>query len=222
MKLKSLKILLASFAILTVFTSCTTTKTESEPDPYFLADMNAFEIGEVVGLTKQNLLKPKPANILVDFYPRTSSVAYSFRDGANKVYLIFSPEEFKNLSDSVNKYTELKEAEAFDKSYKPTRKNHFHRGKISILWGTIGYGREVTAPFDTNYEWVTVNNETNPFFRIEVKATSVPDEEHVNSPTVTVYFTPSQAKALISVVNMDEIMEEVNKFNSAAYDFKFE
>lgn len=224
MKSKSLKISCILFILLSVigFSSCESSKTKAarESNPYFLADMDAIYVGEIVALNKQNFFKPKAIDIGVDFYPRTSSVSFRFKDGMNKVMLTFEPEEYKALCESVDKYTAIKEADGFEKGYKPGRKNRFYKGNVYTAWGATGYGREVKAPFDTNYQWLEVNDVTNPYFRIEVQATDFPEEEHVASPTVSLYFTPSQAIAIKNVINMESVKQEIEDFNKAAYSFE--
>ena len=214
MKIKKIALFTVLTSLIFSFISCASTNVK-EDNPNFLADMDAFNIGEIVALNKQNFFKPKPVNVSVDFFPRTSSVGMSLKDGMNKVYLIFSPEEFQALSESVDKYLEIKESNGFVKGYKPGRKNRFYKGEVDILWGAAGLGREVMTKYDTNYEWM----EDNPYFRLEVSPANAPDEDHVSSPTVSIYFTPAQATALKSVINMEDIMKEIEDFNSAAYDF---
>lgn len=222
MKSKSLKIVgaLVLMAIAVVsFSSCKSTKVE-EPNPYFLADMDAIYMGDLVALNKQNFFKPKAINIEVFFYPRTSSVGMFFRDAVNKVALTFSPEEFELLKASVLKYDEIATADSFVKNYKPSKKNSFNAGKVHIGWGLTGYSREVEAPYTTNYEWLEVQNVVNPYFRLQLKPADYPEEENVASPTVSLYFTPSQAKAITTVVNMEEVLKQVEEFNKAAYSFE--
>ena len=220
MKTKLMRIFSALLILSTVFISCSTTKVEQK-DPNFLADMDAIYLGDAVCLNKQNFFKPKAITVDVEFLPRNSNIRLSLKDGMNKVVLVFTNEEFRNFAESVGTYTEMYENNQLDrKNYKPNRKNNFNKGKVDIYWGAVGLGRNVTAPYDTNYQLVEVEGETNPYFRLEVHPTDYPEEENVASPNVTLYFTPSQLKQLILLINMDTIMQDINDFNNAAYSFE--
>ena len=220
MKNKVLKMFAILFVTTMAFTSCESTSNVETKDPYFLADMGSIYMGDIVALNKQNFFKPKAISIEVEFYPRTSSVGFFFKDGINKVILTFDPEEYKSLCAGVDKYKEINTAQTFAPNYKPSSKNRFQNGKVSTAWGTTGPSREVEAPYETNYEWLEVNGVENPYFRLKVKATDYPQEEHVGSPTISLYFTPTQAEMIKSIINMEAIMQEVNDFNDAAYSFE--
>ena len=198
----------------TAVTGCTTTKVK-EPDPYFLGDFDAFNLGKISGLTKQNFFAPKAATVGIDFYPRFSGYSADFRDGMNKVLLVFSAEEAMSLAEGINTYLALDKSDSFDKNHKPGRKNNFQSGKVHIYWGATGYGRDVMAPYSTNYEYIN----GNPYFKLNVKPASYPEEEHVSSPTIDLYITPNQLEALKEITNKDVIMEEINKLNDAVYSF---
>lgn len=212
MKKNILKLFAISCIFILSLTSCATSKVE-EPDPYFLGDFDAFNLGEIVGLNKQNMFKPKTCNISVDFYPRTSSYSGYFKDGVNKVLMIFSPEECINLNASIDQYMALKESDGFDKNHKPGRKNHFNKGKIYVHWGTFGLGYEATGTYNTNYEYI----DGNPYFRLSIYAAGT--DETGGSISSNLYITPNQLEELKKITNKDIIMEEINKLNEAAYSF---
>ena len=180
MKIKLIKILSSLVVFALLFTSCVTTKTK-EVDPNYLADMDPFEVGEALCWNKNNFFKAKKTTLSVEFIPRTSGVAFYFKDGMNKVYLQFSKDDFNEIDLSARKYVEMYEENTLDPNHKPKVKNRFYKGSSHISWGAVGLGRDVEAPFDTNYEWLEIDGQSNPYFRIEVKATSYPEETLASS-----------------------------------------
>ena len=217
MKKKLLKSLgLLMLLSLTLF-SCTTTDTNVETeDPNFLGNFDPFYLDEVMCLSETTFGNTKPISVYLYFVPRTNSVQAKFKDGMNNVLLVWTKEQRDVLMSSITKYGEAINGAEKMEVRKPTDKNAFDKGKVDIYWGVGGYTRNTVANYFTNYQYL---EENKPYFLLRVKATPTTDEEYVSSPTVNLYFTPSQLEALIAAVDTDVIMEKLNEIEAKAYEW---
>lgn len=204
------------FMCMFVFSCVSTPKEIRESNPNFLGDFEPFYLGEVLCLSGSTLGNIKPLEVHLYFAPRTNDIQARFRSGMNNICLTWTPEERERLNSSIEKYIALYSGDKKMENRKPTKKNAFEVGKIEILWGLSGYTRDTLANYFTNYQYL---EENKPYFLLRVKATPTTDEEYVSSPTVNLYFTPSQLEALIAAVDTDIIMEKLNEIEAKAYEW---
>lgn len=204
-------LLISSVAFLS---SCKSTKVE-EKDPYFLADMDPFYLESIVGYNKANFFKPKATNFDIWFYPRSSIYSMDFKDGLYTVRFEIMPENVGDFKQAIETYLNINKEGKFDPNHKPSRKNFFNRGKIRVVWGLTGGGRVVETSYETNYEYL----EDKPYFKIYVKSTNVPGDDHSASPYQNLYFAPNQLEKLLEITSKDLIQVEIDKFNQAISEF---
>ena len=202
--------------ILFGFVSCASKKVDITDDPNYLGNFDPFHVGKVMCLAETTFGKTKPIDVELYFVPRTNSFQSQFRDGMNNVCLIWTPEQRELLMSSIEKYITAYNGDVKMEDRKPKAKNAFETGKIEIYWGLAGYTRNTLANYYTNYEYL---EENKPYFKINVSATPYPEEEHVSSPTVVLYFSPSQLENLIEVTDYDSILEQVKALEKAAYEW---
>lgn len=197
--------------------SCATIKTsEKEVDPNFLGDFDAFYLGEVMCLSDTTFGNSKPLTIHLYFAPRTSNIEARFSSGMNKVCLIWTPAEREKLVLSIEEYAKLIASGEKLEKRKATKKNAFQNGNVYIYWGVGGYTRDTLATYFTNYEYL---EENKPYFKIKVNATPYPEEEHVSSPNINLFFSPTQLENLIEVTDYDVIIEKIEALKTEAYSW---
>ena len=216
MKNKLSKIIFISLLGIITFTSCSTTKNSRENDPNYLGNFDPFYIGNVMCLTSTTFNNTKPATIDLYFAPRTNTIQSQFKDGMNNVCLMWTPEQCELLMKSIEEYIIAYNGDTKLENRKPKAKNAFETGKIEIYWGLGGYTRNTLANYYTNYEYL---EENKPFFKINVSATPYPEEEHVSSPTVELYFSPSQLENLVATTDYSLIMEQLEQLQKEAYEW---
>lgn len=211
------KFLLPLFIIIILITSCASKKLPApkERSDTFIANVNPFEIGTFhVYAGSSNIGKLKISDIYLTFDPRTNCVMATGRIGVNAVRLGFSYEERKSLLAAKETYCAAVEALAIPKA-KPTKKNAYSTGNVSIEWGTLGLAHYVMTNYITNAEYL---EENKPYFRILLTQTKEENSE-IYSPKIFIYISPSQWESIVEACNQehlvaltDEILAEANEF----------
>lgn len=204
------------FMCMFVFSCVSTPKEIRESNPNFLGDFEPFYLGEVLCLSGSTLGNIKPLEVHLYFAPRTNDIQARFRSGMNNICLTWTPEERERLNSSIEKYIALYSGDKKMENRKPTKKNAFEVGKIEILWGLSGYTRDTLANYFTNYQYL---EENKPYFKINVSATPYAEEEHVSSPSVELFFSPSQLETLIELTDYELILEKLKELQTAAYEW---
>lgn len=199
-----------------MFASCATKKVSVVEDPNYLGNFDPFFIGNVMCLSSTTFGNTKPTTIDLYFAPRSNSIQSIFKDGMNNLCLFWTPEERENLVSSIEDYMVAYNGDVKMEDRKPKPKNAFINSKIEIFWGLGGFTRNTLANYYTNYEYL---EENKPYFKINVSATPYPEEEHVSSPTVELYFSPSQLENLIATTDYETIMEQFAALEKEAYEW---
>ncbi len=209
----ALSVLLISIATI----SCASKKLPEpkERSDTFIADVNPFEIGTFHLYTgSSNLGKLKISDIYLSFDPRTNCVMATGRIGVNAVRLGFSYEERKSLLAAIETYCAAVEALAIPKA-KPTKKNAYSTGNVSIEWGALGLSHYVMTNYITNAEYI---EENKPYFRILLNQTE-DERTQVSSPKIFIYISPAQWDKIVEACNQerlvamtDQIMIEAEAF----------
>lgn len=210
-------ILFLSLILIFLLTSCVTNKTvEKKQSEDFIADFDAFYLDDLFCLTETTFGNTKPAKISLYFNPRKSTIESRFKDGLNNVCLIWTKKEQQVLMDSIIEYMNQYNSGKKLENRKPTKKNSFFNSVIEIYWGITGYTRNTNANYYTNYVYL---EENKPYFYLTVLATPYPEEKDVSSPTIRLYFTPSQLEKLVEITDYDMIMERINQMQEEAYSW---
>ena len=217
-------ICIAFTALLTVFASCATIKgggaDKAEADPNFIGDFDPIRLEDAMALRKV-FGKIKPTVLRLYFVPRTNIVEAHFRDGMNAFVLMFD----ENARNTIGEAGALYAASYGDYSSgtanampvrKPTKKNVFNTGSVSVAWGVTAAARNGKSSFRTNYEFLEKNK---PYFLLTVEAAVDKEDSSTQSPPVNLYFSPSQLEALFEITDKDALREQVDELNKKAFTF---
>ena len=212
---KTLFTLITIITFLITLTACASTeKPPRQRDDTFIADINSFTLDTVHLYTQRKTGKPKINDLVISFDPRTNYVNINTKIGIDFVKIGLSYEERKSLFDAYNKYIEALYSNGIPNE-KPTKKNAYTKGYAFVYWGAAGLSYGANAPYMTNAYYM---EPTKPYFRITFSA-GADEEEHVYSPSFSVYISPTQWETLIEMCNQehlvaltDEILAQANEF----------
>ena len=204
-----------------VFGSCAHTAVKSEqPDPDFLGDFDPIRLEDVMAL-RNSFGKIKPAQLRMYFVPRTNIVEVHLRDGANAFVLMFDQSARQTLREAISLYAQAYERYGSGEHKamevrKPTAKNAFNRGPLSVAWGVLGTARSGSTHFRTNYEFL---EKGKPYFLFTAEPADDRDASDVQSPALKLYFSPSQLETLLAVIDEQALRSEVDTLNEKAFTF---
>ncbi len=181
----------------------------------FIADINPFEIDTFhLYASSSNVGKVKVSDLYFTFDPRSNYIYVSGRIGVNAVRFGFSYEERKSLLEARNAYIRAYEASAI-KDVKPSKKNAFSTGTVSVEWGAAGLAHGVETGYFTSTQYL---EKDKPYFLIQFIQTEEEISE-VYSPKIFVYISPAQWEKIIEACDQqvlvemsDRIMEEAQEF----------
>ena len=212
------KIIIFLTAIITICTTACASKqlpVQKERSETFIADVNSFEIGTFhLYAASSNVGKLKVTDLYFSFDPRTNCVLVTGRIGVNAIRLGFSYEERKELLKVKETYCFDYDAAAIPDT-KPTKKNAYSTGNVSIEWGAMGLSHYVMTSYITNAQYL---DENKPYFRILCNQ-SEDERTQVYSPKLFIYISPSQWEKIIEVCNQERLIEMTDAILSEAEAF---
>ena len=216
-KISKITIALSVLIISITSISCASKKLPApkERSDTFIANVNPFEIGTFhVYAGSSNIGKLKISDIYLTFDPRTKCVMAAGRIGVNAVRLGFSYEERKSLLAAKETYCAAVEALAIPKA-KPTKKNAYSTGSVSIEWGALGLAHYVMTSYITNAEYL---EENKPYFRILLTQTE-DERTQVYSPKIFIYISPSQWDKIVEACNQEKLVAMTDEILAEAEAF---
>ena len=216
MKSKFLLCILITALFITL-TSCASNEPAPprERDETFIADINSFTLETIHLYTQRKNGKPKVNNLQFSFNPRTNLVIINTKIGMDFVQLGFSYQDRKALYEAYNKYIEAYNSDAIPNE-KPTKKNAYTKGYTLMNWGAASLAYEASAPYITNAQYMAENK---PYFKITYSAGSDFSDEHVYSPSFSIYISPSQWEHIIELCNQEALEARVDEIIAEADEF---
>ena len=210
------KFTLLTIVIVLLFSCCATKQiSPKERNESFIADINAFDIDSFhLYASSSNIGKIKITDFNVSFAPRSNYLIVTGRVGVNAVRIAFSYEERKSLLEAKKAYIDAYEQNIIPDE-KPTKKNKYSQGTVSVEWGVAGFAHDVETTYITNAQYL---EKDKPYFRILFNQTES-EADKVYSPKISIYISPSQWEKIIEACNQerlveltDKILEEANAF----------
>lgn len=210
------KFILLTIVIVLLFSCCATKQiSPKERNESFIADINAFDIDSFhLYASSSNIGKIKITDFNVSFAPRSNYLMVTGRVGVNAVRIAFSYEERKSLLEAKKAYIDAYEQNTIPDE-KPTKKNKYSQGTVSVEWGVAGFAHDVETTYITNAQYL---EKDKPYFRILFNQTES-EADKVYSPKISIYISPSQWEKIIEACNQehlveltDKILEEANAF----------
>ena len=197
---------------------CASNSNKAE-SPYLatLGDFSPFELGEAMSLWKDGN-GVSPCELDLYCVPRTNKIEVYFSSLINKVCLMMSAENCEQFEKAVNEYMTAYNTSSFDKNHKPTKKNAYGSMKTNIAWGVFGYGYNAEIQVLLNYEIIG----GKPYFSMSMSQGEAKEESKIYSPSMTMYFTPSQLETIIELTDSDRIAEYIKTLETEAFSFDYE
>ena len=190
-------------------------KPPRERSETFVADISSFSVDSFHLYSCLNVGKPKVCDFDVTFAPRNNYVYIQSRIGVNIVKIGFAYEDRVMINEAVQKYLEEYENGTITRA-KPSKKNAYNKGTVLMEWGGVSLAHRVVSPFITNVEFL---EPSKPYFRLLCNAVAEEGGDHIYSPKVYIYISPSQWQAIYDACNQehlidmtDEILAEANAF----------
>ncbi|HQL06046.1 MAG TPA: hypothetical protein PLU33_13010 [Treponemataceae bacterium] len=180
----------------------------------FLGDFNPIQLDNLMAL--HNAINGiKPVEIRTYLVPRTNTVELYFRIFANEIALVLDKKTRDMIRSSIQDYLNLYEKNSLTVQ-KPSKKNAFVKGSMSIGWGVLSPVRYTTAPFWTNYEYL----EEKPYFLLYLNPTPDSNDASAYSPVVKLYLSPAQVREFLDVTDQSRLESIVDEYNTRAYTFE--
>ena len=203
------------FVALVMLVSCSSTPKQKPVDPNFLGDYEPIALEDLMGLSNE-MNKVRPLEIKTFFVPRRNTVEFYFRLGVNSIALVLDEKTREEWLDSIEDYLEDYADEEFLAQYKPTKRNAYENGAISISWGLLGPNHTAkSASYWTNYSYL----ENKPYFYIYIVPASDKDASDMYSPKTSIYFSPSQLESVKDVLNQENLLKYIEELDTKAYEF---
>ncbi|NLD48040.1 MAG: hypothetical protein GX660_12745 [Clostridiaceae bacterium] len=193
--------------------SCVTPGPKDNGDN-FLGDFNPIQLENLMVLNNA-LSGLKPVEVRTYLVPRTNTVELYFRIFANEIALVLDKKTRDLIRASAEEYLSLYEKNSLT-DQKPSKKNAFDKGLMSIGWGVLNPVRYTTAPFWTNYEFL----EERPYFLLHVNPTPDSDDASAYSPVVDLYLSPAQVREFLDLTDQARLESIVADYNLRAYTFE--
>ncbi len=202
--------------LIVALTSCASKeKPPRERDETFIANINPFDVETYHLYATVNIGKPKVSDFYVTFAPRTNYLFIKARLGIDVVRVGFSYEDRMMISEAANQYLEAYENGNIP-NVKPTKKNAYSKGTVLFEWGATGLAHEVIPTYRTNAQYLEPNK---PYFLISIDSMEEEGRDHISSPRIGIYISPSQWETIIEKCNQqnleamtDEILAEAEAF----------
>ncbi|MDD5929687.1 MAG: hypothetical protein PUC37_07780 [Spirochaetales bacterium] len=182
----------------------------------FIGDFDPIQLQSLMALTKfSGQMKPKELrkNFLV---PRSNSVEFYFRDFANEICFILNYKERQKLIDAGNQFLAAHEAHSF-KKHKVNKKTAYYNSRCSLWFGVLDVSTGSTKnDYFVNYDII----DKKAYMVISFIASRVDDDNTAFTPSTKLYFSPSQVKELIEVLNQDNLQAELAALIKRAYTYE--
>lgn len=213
--IKSVPAVSALLVMVTLFFSCSSVPTEEQIDPNYLGDFDPIQLETVITRTVM-FGKEKPVELELYLIPRTNIVEMYYRDFANKICLMMTPEQRRLLRLAAADFSLKAEAGVLE-NRKPTSKNAYSETKASVAWGVTGVARvSEKAKLQLNYEYLS---DGRPYFTIKLVPGPDKNDSTVYSPSSTLYMSPTQVQTLCEVTDQDVLQAMVDELNARANEY---
>lgn len=195
--------------------SCTSTPKTQTADPNFIGDFDPIQLETVITRTIM-FGKEKPVELELYFIPRTNIVEMYYRDFANKICLMMTPEQRRLLRLAAADFSLKAEAGVLE-NRKPTSKNAYSETNASVAWGVTGVARvSEKAKLQLNYEYLS---DGRPYFTVKLVPGPDKNDSTVYSPSSTLYMSPTQVQTLCEVIDQDVLQAMVDDLNARANEY---
>lgn len=217
MNKKMCKVLTLLLCTVLVFSCAGNKPKEKKYDPNFIGDYDPLRLENFIALTYSAAggLKPLEANLY--FVPRSNNVEMYFRSSINEIAWVLSPENRDTIRTGAEAYVTAYREENLSE-IKPNEKNAFISGTTSLAWGVLAPVHTAEeVPFWINYSYLEAGK---PYFMLHFTPARAKDDDSIFSPSVQVYFSPSQLSSFLDLLDQVYLESLVNELNTKAFTFE--
>lgn len=180
----------------------------------FLGDFDPLLVKSCVGLQKfGKKMKPKELtkNYLV---PRTNNLEIHYRAAVNKICIILNYEERQKLKETAEQFLNEYETKTIDR-HKVNKKTAYYSSQCSLWYGLSGLGSGSSkCDYWTNAEIIN----KHAYFLIHFTPSRTDDGKDL-TPKENLYFSPTQLRDFIEILDQDYLIDQVKDLRSKAYTY---
>ena len=215
---KFCKVLVCSMFCSLILLSCAGHKPKEKViDPNFVRDFDPLKMEDVIALSYSAAGGLKPLEIRSYFVPRNNNIELYFRSSINEIALVLSLENRDLIRLGAETYLTSCSEESSPLN-NPNQKNAIASGKTSMGWGVLGLANTAeNVPFWINYKYL---EEGRPYFMMSFSPSSSKDDASIYSPSVQVYFSPSQLNSFLEIIDQIYLESLVDELNVKAFTFE--
>ena len=180
----------------------------------FLGDFSPILLKETICLFKNGKnMKPKELSKTY-LVPRNNNVEFHYRDLVNEVCIILNKAERDKLLSAANQFLEEYESKTISRG-KVNRKSAYYVSKTPVYFGITGYSNGTdTCDYYTNSE---IFNK-HAYFLINFTPTRASTGSGF-TPKERLYFSPTQLRDFIEILQQDYLNEQVSGLRKKAYTY---
>ena len=179
-----------------------------------LGNFNPIKIDSKVALVK-SMDKLTPKQLDNNYLnPRNNTIELTFRYGVNITTIILDKKERTKIKEAAELFLSQYEAKEL-KRQKPKKNNAYFNSKCPFYWGVLSDSN--TAPandYFANYE--IINKRAYFLLHFVPSRTKKAD---VFTPKTVLYFSPSQLKDFLDLVDQDYLNAQVQNLRDKAYTY---
>lgn len=207
-------VLLLLLAASLMMTGCNTPPKEKDPE-FFIANVNGFRYDYLRCLLADTLNRPAVNDLVLYLYPKSNTLEVRWKNGGFLTCYDWSQKDRELITSCAETYLEAYNSGNLPVQ-KPKKKTAWWSGKLSVGWGLGDFTRAVDAKSYITYEYL---EEGKPYFLIHSDPTETTNEEHVSSPKISIYLSPTQLQSLVDMMKQENLVASVNEIVEEAYEW---
>lgn len=180
----------------------------------FLADLDPIILKATVALMKSGK-KMKPRELKKSYIvPRTNALEIHFRTTVDNICIILNKAEREKFKEAANLFLEKYENKTLEHR-KPTKKNAIYYSRLSLWYGVLG----LTSGTEKNDYWTNYNIiDKHAYFMIHFVPSHNDNGEDM-TPKFDLYFSPTQLRDFMELLDQDYLNSQVQELRDKAYTY---
>ena len=148
--------------------------------------------------------------------PRENTIEIHFRTTVNSVCIILNQKEREKLRDSIQLFLSQYESKTLPR-HKTNAKTSYYKSKCGYYYGVL----EATVGTDNNDYWTNCAIiEKRAYFLLHMVPTRSTGKNNKSfTPKLNLYFSPSQLKDFLEILDQEYLNYEVEELRKKAYTY---
>ncbi len=190
--------------------------TAPEKTEDFLGDFNPIKLEQRMFLVKSlNKLKPKEMQD-IRLVPRRNTLELTFHYGVNNTVLILNSRERAKIKEAAELFLTQYENKEIPR-HKINAKTAYFNSKCTLYWGVMS--TEKGTKNNDYYANVEIFQKHAYFILHFVPTRGESNSDDAFTPKTVLYFSPSQTRELIELMDQDYLNAQVNYLEKKAYTY---